>query len=92
MKVYLACFDISDDRARYRVAKVLGSYGDRVQMSVFEITLKRVSQLREIQAQIDPMLEPGDKVYFYHICQNCQKKSVDSENAEIMQFPAVVIV
>ena len=30
MKFYLACFDVSDDRVRYRVGKALAEYGVRV--------------------------------------------------------------
>ena len=33
---FLVCFDISDDRIRYRTVKVLKGFGKRVQKSVFE--------------------------------------------------------
>ena len=33
---YVVCFDISDNRVRYRVVKVLKGCGRRVQKSVFE--------------------------------------------------------
>ncbi len=92
MKAYLACFDISDDRVRYRVVKKLGAYGDRVQMSVFEISVKTPAQLTAIRKELHALLEPGDKLYFYHICLSCRKKSLDSANEPLMQWPAVVIV
>ena len=34
---YLVCYDIVEDRPRYRVAKLLEAYGLRVQKSVFEV-------------------------------------------------------
>ena len=43
MEVYVACFDISDDRQRTRVGKVLLRHGDRVQKSVFEIAVPSVA-------------------------------------------------
>lgn len=92
MHVYLACFDISDDRTRYKVVKRLGSFGNRVQKSVFEISVKTQSQLARLQSELDEWLEPDDKVYFYHLCYHCRKKSVDSQNTILAQLPAVVIV
>ena len=41
MHIYLACFDISDDKNRDRAGKELLTYGDRVQKSVFEIAIRR---------------------------------------------------
>ncbi|MDJ1168742.1 CRISPR-associated endonuclease Cas2 [Roseofilum sp. BLCC_M154] len=38
--VYLICYDIVCDRRRTRVARVLESYGLRVQKSVFEAVLQ----------------------------------------------------
>ena len=37
MSVYVAAYDVSDNGRRRRVAKVLASYGRRVQESVFEV-------------------------------------------------------
>ncbi|WP_242637608.1 CRISPR-associated endonuclease Cas2 [Desulfobacter hydrogenophilus] len=33
---FLVCFDIVDNRFRYRVVKILKGYGTRVQKSAFE--------------------------------------------------------
>jgi CRISPR-associated protein Cas2 len=46
---YLIAYDISDDHRRNKVAKLLESYGDRVQFSVFVCDLKpaRLVRLRE---------------------------------------------
>lgn len=92
MKAYLVCFDISDDDIRYHVAKELGSYGDRVQMSVFEITVNTSPQFDSLKTKLAAMLAPGDKLYFYHICLNCRKKSVDADDTLLMQFPAAIVL
>lgn len=44
----LVAYDIPDDPRRSRLAKVLGSYGDRVQYSVFVVdaTPVRIARLR----------------------------------------------
>jgi len=43
---YLIAYDISDDPRRNRVAKLLESYGDRVQYSVFVCDLKPARLVR----------------------------------------------
>lgn len=42
---YIAVYDVSDDKERERVAKVLEGYGIRVQKSSFECVLTRGSRL-----------------------------------------------
>jgi len=49
MLAFLVCFDISDDRMRYRVGKELAHYGLRVQRSVFEITLRSGEELTALR-------------------------------------------
>lgn len=56
-------YDIVDDLRRTRVAKVLESYGDRVQYSVFLIELTAAQQVRlrrriaeEIDSRVDSVL------------------------------------
>ena len=39
-RLYVISYDIPDDRRRLRVAKLLKSYGERVQYSVFECWLE----------------------------------------------------
>jgi len=42
---YLVCYDISDDRERTRVERILKGYGFRAQKSVFECKLTRSSKI-----------------------------------------------
>lgn len=42
----LVCYDIPDDKRRGRLAKLLESYGDRVQYSVFIVDVSPASMLR----------------------------------------------
>jgi len=48
MSYYVAAYDISDSRHRQRVARILGRYGQRVQLSVFQIWVEpeELSKLR----------------------------------------------
>ena len=40
---YLVCYDVTDDRERNRVAKVVEAFGLRIQFSVFECRLCRTA-------------------------------------------------
>lgn len=43
---YLICYDVTDDPRRDRLAKVIQTYGDRVQYSVFLVDAKPAKLLR----------------------------------------------
>jgi CRISPR-associated endonuclease Cas2 len=92
MLVYLACFDITDDGVRYRVGKTLARYGDRVQKSVFEISLDKQSQLRDLKTEIRHLLAEGDDCRFYALCKACRKRSHDVGDNRIAYLPAAVLV
>lgn len=59
-------YDISDDKRRRRVVKVMESYGYRVQYSVFECDLTS-KQLRQMQKELHPHVKGKemDSVRFY---------------------------
>jgi len=69
---YLVCFDITDDKARYRAVKVLKGFGYRVQKSVFEcpdLTEKKFLKLKDrLEGLID---ETTDSVRYYRQCRGC---------------------
>jgi len=92
MHAYLACFDISDDRNRDRLARKLGAYGSRVQRSVFEISLRRAHELEALRADLRPLLEAGDDLRFYALCQHCRRQSCDVDGERVAQFPSAVII
>ena len=45
----IICYDFSDDKARSRLVKILQKYGTRVQYSVFEFRLDKVTWQKLIQ-------------------------------------------
>lgn len=51
---YLVCYDVTEDRERNRVAKVVEDYGLRIQFSVFECRLSR-SALAELRRQLEAL-------------------------------------
>jgi CRISPR-associated protein Cas2 len=90
---YVVSFDISDDRIRYRVVKVLKAYGYRVQKSVFEcpdLTEKRFLTLKDrLEALIDATT---DSVRCYRQCRGCLSDfefSGVGEEPEVRKFGVV---
>jgi len=68
----LVCFDIADDRIRYRVVKLLKSYGERVQKSVFECADLTEERFLKLKSGIEEMIDEGeDTVRYYQLCRGC---------------------
>ena len=74
MTFYLICYDITDDRRRTRVAKLLEAYGLRVQKSVFECVLDERHRER-LQARLLKLLDPRkDQLRFYPLSDRCRSQ------------------
>lgn len=81
---YVVTYDISNDNRRTKLSDLLGTYGDRVNYSVFEIELseaKRETLLAEIELK-KLINKKYDSLRFYHLCENCVPKSFDVANRE----------
>lgn len=92
MQTYLACFDITDDKIRYRVGKLLGSFGNRVQKSVFEVRFKQATQMMQVRKEIFDLIEDTDDCRFYAICLSCRRKSLDCAGGQVAVFPSAIVV
>lgn len=70
--IYLICFDVSDDRVRYRVVKALKGHGRRVQKSVFECPNLSEHRLLLLQKKMESLIDHGsDSVRYYRLCKAC---------------------
>jgi CRISPR-associated protein Cas2 len=93
MRVVIA-FDVSDDRARYRVVKALKAVAMRVQKSVFEARdLDRAAYLR-MRSKVEKHIDPAtDSVRYYRLCGGCVGQvehygagpGVDDEEEDVCQ-------
>ena len=71
---YVVAYDISSDRRRYRVHRILSGFGRWTQYSLFECFLTR-KEMVELRARLNKKLEPEeDSVRFYALCQACLKR------------------
>ena len=67
-------YDISEDKRRTKIHKVLSSYGQWMQFSVFECDLTKV-QYAKLRSRLDKLMNAEtDSVRFYFLCECCQGK------------------
>jgi CRISPR-associated protein Cas2 len=71
----IVSYDISDDKRRNRISKILKNYGERVQFSVFECDLNR-EQILRMQHSLQKIIKEkeDDSVRFYFLCDGCKAK------------------
>lgn len=69
---YVVCFDITDDSARYRAAKILKGYGYRVQKSVFECPNVSEKGFLKLKDRLEGLIDfTTDSVRYYRQCKGC---------------------
>ncbi|MBP8251776.1 MAG: CRISPR-associated endonuclease Cas2 [Herpetosiphon sp.] len=70
--LYLISYDISVDKRRAKIAKLLEGFGQRVQFSVFECDLTS-KQYVELAHKLGKILLPneGDSLRTYRLCAGC---------------------
>lgn len=69
--LWLICYDVHEQRRRYRIDKRLLDAGTRVQRSVFEAHLTEPEQ-RRLRADLRRFIDPArDSVRFYPLCRRC---------------------
>jgi CRISPR-associated protein Cas2 len=68
-------YDIPEDKRRTKIHKVLKSYGQWMQFSVFECADLTETQYAKLRSRLAKMIKPEeDSVRFYFLCACCQAK------------------
>jgi len=69
---YVCCFDISDDKTRYRAVKTIKGLGGRVQKSIFEFSDISEKQLLVLKDKLEAIIDhQTDSVRYYRLCRAC---------------------
>jgi CRISPR-associated protein Cas2 len=67
-------YDISTDNRRTKIHKVLKSYGQWMQYSVFECELSK-TQYAKLRSRLSKLIKPDeDSIRFYFLCGCCHGK------------------
>jgi CRISPR-associated protein Cas2 len=70
----VVAYDISEDKRRTRIHKILKSYGQWMQFSLFECNLTE-TQYAKLRARLGRVIKPEqDSIRFYFLCACCQGK------------------
>lgn len=89
----IVSYDITDDKRRRKISKILGGYGFRVQYSVYECELD-VRKIADLRKRLKPLVKSGvgESVRFYLLCADCAKrvKVLGTETAQELG-PVVII-
>lgn len=98
--MYIVAYDITETKFRNRIAKILSSYGYRVQYSIFEcnISVQKLDKLKTklINEFLNNKNKVGtDNIRIYFVCKACQKSLITigaEKNEEIKkEFDSVII-
>lgn len=86
MELYVISYDITNNKIRNKLSKLLSGYGKRVQYSVFECHIKheKYIALFELLKQIK-INDETDSIRIYKLCGNCAAKitTIGNKNKEI---------
>jgi len=67
-------YDISEDKRRTKIHKILKSYGQWMQFSLFECELND-AQYSKLRSRLSKLIKPNeDSIRFYFLCGGCQPK------------------
>lgn len=67
-------YDIPEDKRRSKIHKILKSYGQWMQYSVFECDLSEAEYAR-LRSRLSKLIKPEqDSIRFYFLCRCCQAK------------------
>ena len=67
-------YDIPEDKRRTKIHKMLKSYGQWMQYSVFECSLTQ-TQYAKLRSRLSKVIKPDtDSIRFYFLCGCCQDK------------------
>lgn len=72
---YVIAFDVSNDKVRRKLTKILLSKGVRIQESVFALNLKQ-HEVKSIGKKLELTLNKQGVIHIFHICAACAKKSL----------------
>ena len=89
---YAISYDIMDDRRRLKVANILKDYGERVQLSVFEVNIEP-DQLERLKERVTKILDlEEDTLRIYPLCGTCVTKVKILGQGVLSQNPDFIII
>lgn len=90
----IVSYDFHSDKTRRKFAKLMESYGERIQYSVFLVkNSQRILKLMltEIELKFKTKIKKTDSVYVFRLCGSCVEKVVRYGSAAHAQKDVVYL-
>ena len=72
---FVISYDVPDDKRRTKIHKMLKSYGQWMQYSVFEYADLTPTQYESLRSRLAKVIKPEeDSILFFPLCACCQGK------------------
>lgn len=89
---YVIAYDISDDKRRSKVVKILEKVGNRVNLSVFECMLTDV-QYNKVYSRLEKVVvKREDYVNIYCLCKDCFARTIYLPAQRPKSIPKIVVI
>ncbi len=75
MMRFIVCYDVSDNKKRNKLSKLLKAFGIRTQYSVFEIETSKATILKLID-EVEQIIDEIDKFFVYTVDESKIKNLV----------------
>lgn len=90
--MHVITYDISKNKIRNKVSKILEDYGVRVQYSVFESDMNE-DELKKVMNYLRSIIDPStDNIKFYSLCLNCEKKILSLGVDKSFTIPDAMVI
>jgi len=89
---YVLAYDMTDDRRRAKIARLMESLGLRVQGSVFEAYLTKSELEKLLKRAVKLMKAEEDSLRIYMLCAACREKVRTEGRGQVTPPPGVIIV
>lgn len=77
MSMYVISYDISENRIRNKVAKILEGYGKRIQYSVFECDIDENLYVKLYKQLLEQTIDSKtDSIIIYKLCKKCANERI----------------
>lgn len=89
---YLLAYDISDNKRRNKIARLMESLGERVQGSVFEawLTVEELGKVCKKSCKV--MKDSEDSLRVYALCEACRPKIKVFGQGQATPPPGLMVV
>ncbi|HQZ66564.1 MAG TPA: CRISPR-associated endonuclease Cas2 [Planctomycetaceae bacterium] len=90
MSQYLAAYDVTNDRQRTRVARVLDRYGERIQRSVFVLWIQP-DDLPELRREVGSLLQKDDRFDLFPVDERGTRRRISWQRPQVNNAAVIVV-